>query len=82
MREVSLLSRIHHRYCLRYYQAWLEELQEQDDQIDILKNDCKKRIPAHHNALLTGSGSNDALKKLCSGKKLIRAVVSQELSEE
>lgn len=31
MREVQTLSRMHHQYVLRYYQAWLEETEQNSD---------------------------------------------------
>ena len=33
IREVTLLSQVHHKNCLRYYQAWLEDIDEEDDVI-------------------------------------------------
>ncbi|EAS06885.2 RWD domain protein (macronuclear) [Tetrahymena thermophila SB210] len=32
MREVTLLSRLHHRHVLRYYQAWLEESNQSEEE--------------------------------------------------
>ena len=55
MREVTLLSRIHHRNCLRYYQAWLEELDENEQQQHL------KKANAQHPGSSGNTNSNENL---------------------
>ena len=33
MREVQTLSRLNHQHIIRYYQAWLEEVEEENENV-------------------------------------------------
>ncbi|CAK59890.1 unnamed protein product (macronuclear) [Paramecium tetraurelia] len=44
MREVDLLSHLHHRYVIRYYQAWIDECDKTQEDFEIHEDDSEIQL--------------------------------------